>query len=931
MTDVFVSYSRRDGAFVHGLADELERRGKSVWIDTEGIGDGEVFPEAIRAAIDAADSFVYVITPDAATSRFCTVEVEHAVGVGKRLVPILRSPVPDGELPEAIRVRSWVPFTSDDDAEAAVERLVGALEADHEYIHAHTRWLVKALEWEESGRDGSLLLRGSELAAADRWLAQAGDREQEPPTPLHRDFVYASRSASSRRQRVLVAVSLAVAAISVVLVVFALISRSRANQEAVQARSRVWAANATAQLAVDPERSILLAMAAIRESATPEAVFALQHALDASPLERRLASVKAYDAPLGPKLVYSPDGGLLAEGSQFRVTIVDPRSGRLLRQATVSDGGAVRFNPAGTLLAVAGAGKLALFDPKTGVEPYSTKAGLLGHVAFNRDGSVLYYLDVDKGVFRWRPGHGGPHLVGKAFGAAEPNRTGHRLLVWASILGPNGVSLVDAKSGETRLAALADHYVLDAAFSPDGRTVVVADAGEVTGNGGRIVLLAAHTLKPMRTLGQTVGDSYSGVAFDATGSRVAFGTLLGRVGVYSLATGRLEAEFRGLTNNVSSVAFSPDGQQVATASSDGQTLLWHVPGAATASFDAGGIDVDGSAINYLTELRLTQDRVTARMTPVGGAFAHRQVIQSWGYDGRTTGAPLVVSSLPPPGWPDGVRLSPDGRWAEVVVPSPVSGPTGIQIWDVAGRRIARSFMIKAPAFQTPSFDASRNDLAVATLTGDSGEMFIVDVRSGRERALAKTKCVFGYQHWAFDRAGIHLVTTDACGRLTRMDVSSGHVMASRYFGHIDGLGPLAYSPDGTQLAVANTSNAGALTLLDAVTLEPRVTITGNTQWVTGLVFSPDGRFVLTGSLDGTARLFDAHTGAPLRVLDHPTAVSSVAISPDGRTIGTFDFDGTIRLWPTCQGCQDPKALLAEAARRVPNRQLTDAERATFLP
>ena len=51
MPDVFVSYSRSDAEFVHGLVSELEARGKSVWLDTEGIGDGEVFPDAIRLAI----------------------------------------------------------------------------------------------------------------------------------------------------------------------------------------------------------------------------------------------------------------------------------------------------------------------------------------------------------------------------------------------------------------------------------------------------------------------------------------------------------------------------------------------------------------------------------------------------------------------------------------------------------------------------------------------------------------------------------------------------------------------------------------------------------------------------------------------------------------------------------------------------------------
>ena len=74
--DVFVSYSRRDAAFVQEFVSQLEARGKSVWIDTDGIEDGEVFPEAIREAIEFSDAFVFVITPQSVGSRHCQSEVD---------------------------------------------------------------------------------------------------------------------------------------------------------------------------------------------------------------------------------------------------------------------------------------------------------------------------------------------------------------------------------------------------------------------------------------------------------------------------------------------------------------------------------------------------------------------------------------------------------------------------------------------------------------------------------------------------------------------------------------------------------------------------------------------------------------------------------------------------------------------------------------
>ena len=54
--DVFVSYSRRDAAFVRRLVESIEGRGKQVWLDTEGIADAEVFPAAIKRATYAGSA-----------------------------------------------------------------------------------------------------------------------------------------------------------------------------------------------------------------------------------------------------------------------------------------------------------------------------------------------------------------------------------------------------------------------------------------------------------------------------------------------------------------------------------------------------------------------------------------------------------------------------------------------------------------------------------------------------------------------------------------------------------------------------------------------------------------------------------------------------------------------------------------------------------
>jgi hypothetical protein len=144
-----------------------------VWLDTEGIADGEVLPEAIKRAIESSDAFLFGITPDSVGSAYCENEVDYARQMHKRIVPVLRESVPDSELPAETRDRNWIPFTDDASFNPSMGRLVTALDTDLEASKADSRWLVKALEWDKERRDNSLLLRGSELEAADEWMGSS--------------------------------------------------------------------------------------------------------------------------------------------------------------------------------------------------------------------------------------------------------------------------------------------------------------------------------------------------------------------------------------------------------------------------------------------------------------------------------------------------------------------------------------------------------------------------------------------------------------------------------------------------------------------------------------------------------------------------------------------------------------------------------------
>ena len=192
MTQVFLAHADEDAAIAEQVRYSLMRAGITVWISGRDIETGEDFQAAIKRAIEESDNLVYLLSSASLQSNYCQKEIDYALSLNKRIIPLLATPIDPDQVPAALRDLQYINLTDnvgETDYLQDEGQLLKILWQDAAYYKKHKILLVKALTWKRQYRNPSILLRDHNLHDAESWLKIAQQRTQHRPTSLQEVFI----------------------------------------------------------------------------------------------------------------------------------------------------------------------------------------------------------------------------------------------------------------------------------------------------------------------------------------------------------------------------------------------------------------------------------------------------------------------------------------------------------------------------------------------------------------------------------------------------------------------------------------------------------------------------------------------------------------------------------------------------------------------
>ena len=842
------------------------------------------------------------------------VEEEEAVEAvvrslaGERLLTLARDDVsgePVVDVSHEALIRGW-------------PLLRGWIDESREGLRIHRRLTEAAQEWLTLGRDPGDLYLGARLPAAIEW-AEQHDAELNP---LEREFLAASRAETrrqfaeeeerrrkERRGRLLALVTVVTLVVLVVIAVLAWFAFEQRNEATRQrdeatrqrdiASSRELAASAIERLSTDPELSILLALEALNQAPTAQAEDALRRAVP------ELSKYMSFPEPEGSALnhaVLSPDGRLLATASAdgtaqlWDVATGDP--GPTLdhhKDCPVDEECGVNlvvFSGNGKLVATASAGTARLWNAATGDPgptldhhkdcPVNDECALY-QVVFSPDGKLVATAGADGTARLWNAATGDP----------------------GSTLDHHKDCPVDEECA-----------LYQVVFSPDGKLVATAS------DDGTARLWNAATGGPGPTLDHKTGSALRSVAFTPNSARVITGSYDGTARLWDAATGAHDFVIHVSEEQVRDANFSSDGEFVLTAAEDGTARIWDAASGAEESLLAGHSALVMSAVfssNDELVVTASEDKTArvwdaksgAELTVLRGhtAFVRKAAFSRGGKLVLTVSDDGTARVWEPP---QVVRLQNKEAVTEVAFSSngeliATATEDGARIWDVtASEPKVVSELLSGTEVSAVAFNSDGTRLATAAEDGAriwdvtaSEPKVVSELLSGTRAEPAEVSAL------AFNSDGTRLATAAEDGaRIWDVTASEPKVVSELLSGtraEPAEVSALAFNSDGTRLATAAADGAR---IWDVTASEPKVVLklSGHTDAVNDVVFSPDSKLLATASEDGTAIVWSAASGAQLvHFKEQAGDVTSVAFSSDNRFVVTGGSDKVARVWRPTTG------------------------------
>ena len=553
------------------------------------------------------------------------------------------------------------PASREPTVEIAHEALLGAwarlgawIDGARDDLRTRNAVGTSAAEWLTSGRDESFLLRGGRLEQIEAWAVATSvglsptDEEYLAASLRRREEERSSEEArrererklerrSVKRLRLLVAVLTAAVLVAGTLTAIALDQNASATRASRIATARELASAATANLGIDRELAILLALESVRVNdgtALPETEEILRRtgtavSIDTSSIlgggvqeaaftsDANAVAVVGGDGSIGawdlrtgrrtfadpspepcgssscPGVSMSDDGSTLATmtrtaappkgGNVFHV--LDLASGRDIFTVAPTPGlfdvGDVALSPDGGLLATAEWSTVRSYPvgverPSWTVEVPRTTPWL----TFNPDGTQLFI-----GVSR--PNNVAPTLVDVSTGEAQilyPGHTtdfpsfsadGSRVAFFHRDRAAAGhLTVWDASSGDA-VASITSHGG-PVALSPDGTVVAVASAVPNLDDPSVVTLLDTDTLDRIRSLRGHPGSVVTEIAFDRSGSQIATASLDGTMHVWDAPTGDPTFTPPFEPSGVVGFEFTADGSRIVVLYEDGRIIAYPI-------------------------------------------------------------------------------------------------------------------------------------------------------------------------------------------------------------------------------------------------------------------------------------------------------------------------------------------------------------------